>query len=178
MNLHPQAACFSLRLGANTTWQYQTQRLLGTPVFQETEHCLLWNRNTCLSHTNYNYPLSVDGHVFRRDEVLPLLEQTQFQQPNQLEARLQQFVSRVGPLMLCPQQSVLVNAAVNRVQDIFQNKVGNKPEYKADVMNQRFLNGDRLSLDKTDLSDIVGCHQEIDLRWENENAQEHQHTSG
>jgi len=179
MDIHPQAACFSLRLGENTNWQYQSQMHLRKPTFKPTEQgALLWNRNTCLQYTNYNYPLSVDGHIFRRDEILQLLEQIQFEQPNQLEARLQQFVNRMGPLMLCPPQSVLVNAAINRVQDIFQNRVGNKPEYKADAMNCRFLQNDRLSLDKTDLSNIVGCHQEIDLKWENENVEEHQHTSG
>jgi len=164
---HPKAACLSLRLGENTSWQYQTQRHIRKPQFKTVEPFLLWNRKTCDLYTNYNYPLSVDGHIFHRDEILKLLEQAQFTQPNQLEAQLQAFVSTVGPLMLCPTSSVFVNAAVNRVQNLFPNKVGSKEEYKALEMNQRFLGGDRLSLERTvkDL-EVNSCHQEIDLQWE------------
>ena len=168
MNKHPKATCLSLRLGVNTDWQYQTHRHINKPQFQAIDSFLLWNRNTCLPHTNYNYPLSVDAHIFRRDEILAILEQISFTQPNQLEAQLQAFLPHVGPLIMCPKTSVFVNAAINRVQNIFQNKVGNKTEYKAITLNTRFLNGDRLSLDRTvkDL-EVNSCHQEIDLQWEN-----------
>ena len=167
MVAHPKASCLSLRLGRNTAWQYQSHRSIRQPNFQDAGPFLLWNRNTCDPYTNYNYPLSVDAHIFRRDEILCLLEKAQFTQPNQLEAQLQAFVSSVEPLMLCPPISVFVNAAVNRVQSLFPNKVGNKEEYKAAEMNRRFLGGDRLSLDKTvkDL-EVTSCHQEIDLQWE------------
>jgi len=167
MDAHPQAVCLSCRLGRNTTYQYQTQRHIELPEFMEVGPFLLWDRNTCPHRTNFNYPLSVDAHIFRRDEILTLLEQIRFQQPNQLEGRLQarRFVNHVGPMMLCPQKSLIVNAVVNRVQDVCANRVGNRPEYKADVMNNRFLSGDRLDLDRTNLKNIAGCHQEIDLQW-------------
>lgn len=173
LDKYTKAPCVSLRLGYNTEWQYQTSHRIGHPKGKDDAPFVVWNRNLCQPYTNYNYPLSVDAHIFRRNEILGWMEQIAFGQPNQLEARLQAFNNRVGPLMISPPTSLFVNAAVNRVQDIFKNKVGGKAEYKPDVLNTRFLEGGRLSLANTlqngDLK-ITSCHQEIDLKWEKDDV--------
>jgi hypothetical protein len=75
--------------------------------------------------SDWGYPLSVDGNLFLRNEMLFLFESLQFSSPNTLEAAMQIFaelyIQRQG---ICFDLPRLVNIPCNVVQRDFANRHG------------------------------------------------------
>jgi hypothetical protein len=160
-------ATVSLRLGLNTTWQYQIGRPTMMPAaFREHKGMRIWNRTTIPPTMNFNYPFSVDGHIFRSDLIVPIIENTQFTFPNDFEGGLQTSVYQAPPLMACPAKSVFVNAPINRVQDVYPNKAGDSHFISSTELNNRFLDGERINYNKIDFKGVRGCHEELLLPME------------
>lgn len=162
-----QPCCtLSLRLGMNTTWQYQADRKTRMPSNFRVwrSNLYIWNRETIPTTDNFGYPLSVDSHIFRTDIIVPLLIQLQnVRIPNDLEAQLQKYLPFIPPLMACQEHSSFVSIPVNRVQDLFPNKTGK--DLLPDYLNKRYLEGDRLDLEHILSQKVNGCHQELELRF-------------
>jgi hypothetical protein len=74
---------------------------------------------------DWKYPLSLDGHIFKRMEILALLKTLDFDSPNRLEEKLQKFQAvfswRLG---VCYAKSRLVNIPYNRVNTDIKNRHG------------------------------------------------------
>jgi len=116
----------SLRLGNNLSFCYMQNKEQPLPTFesQNETDLLIWNwKNGVL---DWNYPLSVDGNIFLKNEMQLLLENINFQAPNSLEAELQLFkplfTQRKG---ICYKTSRLLNIPCNKVQNENSNKAGN-----------------------------------------------------
>lgn len=160
-------ATVSLRLGLNTTWQYQIDRPTMMPVaFRDYKDLKVWNRTPIPPTMNFNYPFSTDAHIFRSDLIVPIIEKTQFTFPNDFEAGLQTSVYQAPPLMACPAKSVFVNAPVNRVQDIYPNKAGDSHFISSRELNDKFLDGHKIDYGAIDFSQVRGCHEELLLPME------------
>jgi hypothetical protein len=160
-------ATVSLRLGLNTTWQYQINQPTMMPSsFREHKGLLIWNRTTIPPTMNFNYPFSTDGHIFRSDLIVPIIEKTQFTFPNDFEAGLQTSVYQAPPLMACPANSVFVNAPINRVQDVYPNKAGDSHFVSSIELNDRFLDGEYIRYHQIDFDGVRGCHEELVLPME------------
>jgi hypothetical protein len=160
---------FSLRMGKNVCIQdYKTGELLILPNdFEEQENILIWNwyeYRPILN--NWGFPYSPDGSIWKVSEFRGMIN---FDWANLrvLEGELalnRRNMLMEYPLMSCFKQSIAVNIPCNSVQPGLY--ASDKYYQTPSDMNQKFLKGGRLSLDKTDFSNILGSHQEVELKWE------------
>ena len=161
----------SLRLGTNTFVQDQyrnTNCLIPDNDIQQNSKIRTWNYSTQPDNINFAYPFSVDGHFFFKSNVNEILSGIpDWYNPNSLEGKAQHNLGGMFKFMGCFEHSYVVNTPMNRVQETCTNKAGQFFNQTAESLNERYLSGDRLSLDNMDFSTIIGCHQEIKLEWEN-----------
>lgn len=168
------ASCISLRLGVNTNKRDYGDGILrpdNVPVFTLVDGLLSWNRLSIPPGGYWAYPLSVDGHIFPYERLMAMLNTMNnwpevygsLQTPNKFEALLQRFFFEIPPFMLCEKYSCVVNSPNNRVQAEYANASGLQFSYSPDVLNELFLKGKRINLDKLDFSGIVCPHQELDI---------------
>jgi len=160
-------ATISLRLGHNTYWQYQTNSETMMPtVFKDVKNGLyVWNRLTIPSTMNFNYPFSVDAHIFRTDLILPIIDAIPFTFPNDLEGGMQTHIHYAPPLMACQKMSAFINAPINRVQDKYPNRVGDTHSISSEELNDKFLDGLFIDYDSIDFDKVRGCHQELEMEF-------------
>lgn len=116
-NGNPYHEVISLRLGRHITY-CQTHALATlppvlTPFRRSPWLSFSWNE----SRGDWAMPLSVDGNIFSRKEMLKILQAVSFRAPNSMEAALGPFriVFRIRR-GLCLPRAVLCNFALNRVQ--------------------------------------------------------------
>jgi hypothetical protein len=162
-------AAFSLRLGRNTTHCYSGATVQALPPFLRSGPYLGWDW-TRAQH-DFAYPLSLDGHVFATRLLQQLLSGARFQNPNELEEELHLRRYRAPRWLLSLQQSSLVSIPLNIVSSTHANRASMNPQLSAAVLNDRFLAGERVSLDSIDASSICGAHQELALEFEPRGAE-------
>jgi hypothetical protein len=151
--------CLSLRLGANTTRCYPT----GLPNIPP-EVGLPWDWRAMQG--DFAYPGSLDGHMFRTADVQRALDGRSFRNPTELEDALQAGCLALAgerPLMACYPRSVLCSVPINRVSEQSQVRAGERYPVSAEALNERFLDGWRLDLDRLDFSGVDSAHYEVDL---------------
>lgn len=159
-----EAGCFSFRLGKNTTIQdpYINKKVDPMPIFYSFGLFLVWDW-TAQPYNNFGYPFSVDGHVYNTKLILDTIETYSFETPNALEGRFPAF--RIPRAMFCMPKSSVVNNPLNLVGSS-ENKAGIFYPHSLEELNQLFLNGKRIDLDSLCKNDIVGCHQEMEIKFE------------
>jgi hypothetical protein len=118
---------FSLRMGAHLTKSYPVQKEQKLPPFMSgvvedsDKLCWFWENG----EYDWAYPLSVNGHFFSTQEFLVLVNYTEFDSPNTLEANLQQYAKyfqhRCG---ICYKRSKILNIPINKVQNDNKNICG------------------------------------------------------
>jgi len=177
-----EVCCFSLRLGKNTNKRghsYDGQFVWFDDPLQYAEDLDIWENNlgfVCWNRTQHffggywNYPISVDGHIFKIEDLSPWMEELvylekikQWQQtPNELEKALQRFVNEIGRLVGCFTVSCVVNSPNNRVQQTIHNYNGVFHPAETSFLLEMFEQGKRINLDKLEFN--VDCaHTEIDI---------------
>lgn len=179
LNLHSDnIACLSLRVGKNILYrnaEIGIADILPNKVDLYDNH-LFWDRLSIPPGGYWSYALSVDGHIFKKDKILEIIcyvdkiakqiEKCK-SSPNKLEELMQMFFFRIGPIMISPEESCIVNSPNNRVQDVILNKAGTKFSYCESELNKLFQQGKRLSLEEINLLNpnltIICPHQEIRL---------------
>jgi hypothetical protein len=161
----------SLRLGLNTTVCYTLNRLNTISKYNEETHIYNINLIEPIIHWkisdgkyDYAYPLSVDGHIFKYQYMKYFVENLGYNNPNMFEAMLCHS-ERPDMVMSSFRHSKLVNLPLNRVQNTFINKFGQTFKYEEDVLNNIFLDGGRIDLNKMNFDNITSPHQEIILQF-------------
>lgn len=157
--------CFSLRLGENTTVCYPSglqQRVPG----------LRWRwpeQPLDPGVSDFGYPGSVDGHIFRRTDLLEILDGYRFPNPTALEVALYSGclakMRERRPLMACYPRSVYVGNPVNQVSAQSNVRYGTRFPASVEECRLRFERGERLCLDAMDFSQVDGAHSEVRLVW-------------
>lgn len=157
--------CFSLRIGKNTMLErYWEGKEVEDFKYSEFADFIKWNQKDYSGSTHFGYPFSLDGHVFRREEILGYLKQLgHFSGPNDLEGALATFRKEARPNMVALKESVLVVNPVNRVQDVCKNVNGWFFGATPQELNERYLAGEIIDFDRMDFSSVVGTHQEFRL---------------
>lgn len=155
----------SLRMGQNLSRSYTLQRRQPAPHFcaleptaDESMLAWLWK----CGELDWNYPLSVDGHVFQRCEILALAKTLDFDSPNRFEEQLQRFQPAFSwRLGLCYAKSRLINIPYNRVQTDIENLHGSVHQ---EDMLRMWNEGYRI--DRNSYYGIFNesAHQELPLR--------------
>jgi len=147
--------CRSLRLNYYLDYCYPARSAIrSTPKF-DSDGVFYWKNCEC----DYGYPMSLDGHIFRTKEILPLLKDLNYRNPNSLEG---QFA--IHPLdlpeMICYKDSKIVNIPVNRVQTNNFNHCGC---ISAENLNERFCSGGEIDLSRFDGVKNRSCHVEMEI---------------
>jgi hypothetical protein len=81
-----------------------------------------------------------------------------------LAAQAQEF-TKIRPSLLCFEQSVAFSNPVNKVQNQFNNRSGNKIEYTTERLAQMFDAGYRIDVDAYSGFVPNSCHQEVELQF-------------
>lgn len=164
--------CLSLRLGINIT--ERPGFIVKQPKFTRVGwNHLTFNRMEILATDYWNYPLSVDGHIFKKEVIGEILDELEilahnsdygvYTNPNQLEQYFQRYFFEVPVLIACELYSCVVNSPNNRVQNTIPNKHGDKFPYDQSYLLSLFNEGFRIKLEDLDFSNIVCPHQECNI---------------
>ena len=156
----PSLACVALRLAPHVDYTYPLDRL--TPPRLDADRTWAWAEGDGY----WDYPMSLDGHVFRTAELLPLLRELDFKNPNTLENELA-LRPLAAPRGICPAEAVVVNIPANRVQSAFPNRCGDVPP---EALNVHFRSGALLALEPIAAVVNRGAHEEIPFAWERTSA--------
>lgn len=155
--------CLSLRLNPHMTYCYTLNRAQKIPPFvayNHIEHTYTWEWRG--ADADYGYPMSLNGHIFRTADILPLLKKLDYTNPNELEGQLARHpINR--PKMMCFDKSVIVNNPINRVQNTVPNRHG---DITAEWLNEQFLQGKRIKLEPFLGYEPNACHVELPIIME------------
>jgi len=141
----PGRRVFSLCHAPDLTWCFILGRAQEVPPLRSVgQNLLAWNWADGQTGTDWNFPLSVDGKFFARQEMSLLLRELPFRTPNTLEQALQVyqplFVGRQG---VCFSGAALVNVPCNAVQTQFRNPVTGA--HSSGELNARWREGKRIA---------------------------------
>lgn len=154
----------SLRLGQGLDFCYTKQKPMRQPALSrgDAEEGLFefsWSEG----QYDWSYPLSVDGHIFPRAEMVLAVERLAYRAPNTFEGALQLlsplYSKRNG---YCFESPRLLNIPLNRVQDEKNNISANiSPEYLLEQWNKGMM------LDYESLQSVPtnSVHQELDVNF-------------
>jgi hypothetical protein len=163
---HPGALGSSLRLGANITRSYSDRRELKRPTLTPAgDHVCRFVWST--SDSDFGYPLELSSSAYRRADLLRLFRLANFENPNTLESMLARnsslFASKMSEL-LCFDQSVAFCTPLNRVQNVFPNRVGEDSRYSVGRLARLFDDGWRIETAGLRGFEPDACHVEKELR--------------
>lgn len=161
----------SLRLGREITFCYTKQHAMDAPSFapaNASDQTLQFTWGA--SRYDWDYPLSVDGHIFPTHEMQVAVKELSYNAPNTFERALQ----RLSPLYsqrpgYCFSKPRLLNIPLNRVQDEVENISGDiSPEELLEKWNEG------LALDIQALQNIAtnSVHKEVPVQFSTRSAQE------
>jgi len=155
LDMDHQILAVSLRLGENITYSYLHDRPIRTPDFN-TGYRWAWKE---ASREYWNYPMSLDGHIYRTADVTRLLSGLSFKSPNTLESAMAAHPFPRNRLV-CETNPSVVNIAANRVQADYANRCGTQG---ADSLNEAFLAGQAIDVRPFTGRLFNACHIEEDL---------------
>jgi hypothetical protein len=161
---NPDVLCLSLRLQPGLTHCYPQNcdnvipEIAADGTFRWGRRKWLWYRGI---PGDYGYPMSLDGHVFRTADILPLLHRLDYTNPNTLELQLSLYPAWNRPLMACLPRSPVMNIPVNVVQSSWENRHG---RISAAELNEKFLSGRIIDTKNIYGIQNMSCHQEVELK--------------
>jgi hypothetical protein len=153
---------FSLRLGKNCNYSHPANLYYELGEHEVTGEYMSFDY-TKQQVGDFRYPLSTDGHIYNTKLLKDLLIETNFVNPNTLEANLQRFIinNSIPKIIKCFTESKLVSIPVNLVNDTFKNRYGLQFGISEKELNDKFLNNKTIDLKSMDFSEINGPHKEI-----------------
>ncbi len=159
---------FSLRLGQNTVYCYPARTSQQLPEF--TQHDGLLKFDWTISELDFAYPLEVSSTLYRVSDLLELLAQLPFSNPNTLEGWLanckELFLAK--RYLLCYPYSITFCNPVNKVQHVFANRAGEDICHSADELSELFKDGYRIAIEHYAGFIPNACHQEVKLVFKQE----------
>jgi len=155
---NPNLACLSLRMSPSMNYCYPEKR--DTPPPKLTEN-LEWFWPGLPG--DWGYPHSIDCHLFRTEDIFPLVKELNYSNPNTFEGALAGHPPYSKPYMICYEESKVMNIPVNKVQTVNSNRCGNIP---ADYLNDQYLDSKRISLSNISSFKNTAPHQEITYIFE------------
>ncbi|MAY83213.1 MAG: hypothetical protein CMP59_03690 [Flavobacteriales bacterium] len=133
----------SLRHGNHLSYAYTVQKEQALPSFEKIGQMISWDWSK--GELNWNYPLSLDGHLFKTAEIQTLFQHLDYKAPNSLEQSMQLlkdvFAQRKG---IAYETSIIVNNPANKVQNENPNFHGEADNV---TLNQAWLDDYRFDFD-------------------------------
>jgi len=118
----------SLRLAPNVTYCFNLDLNTPPPALRDDDS-FAWEGMA----GDWGYPMSLDGHLFRTQDILSVLSKGAFTGPNTLEDALMAGRPTGRSRMVVGRNQRLINTPLNRVQKDFPNKMGDVPAWCLDV---------------------------------------------
>ena len=150
--------CLSLRLNLDLNWCYPARISMRKPnILHKDFNIIDWRNET----GDYNYPLSLDGHIFLTKDILHFIESSNYNNPNSLEsimASTQHTLKKKK--MIFYSKSKIFNIPMNKVQTYNNNIFG---DISAETLNNEFLNDNIISLEELKGFNNTSCHQEVKI---------------
>jgi hypothetical protein len=166
LDVHKHAIGFSLRLGLNTDYCYMKDRNQELPKFKKIQ-CGCLKYEWIGADLDFAYPLEISSSVYRRDDIVKLLNKADFHNPNTLEVALHRkryLLSK--PYLLCYPKSVAVSVPWNKVQTQFpNNRCGT---LTAESLDKYYKAGKRMDIEAYANFDTNAAHQDLPLMLEGE----------
>ncbi len=164
---NPDSLGFSLRLGTNINYSYMKDAHVAQPLFESVSAEVVKFDWTEAAY-DFGYPLELSSSVYRTADILPLIGQVSFSNPNTFEGMMAVNAAIFGRLqnrLLSFRQSVTFCNPLNLVQDVCDNRVSVDQQYSARHLSEMF--GRDIRIDVARLAGLVpnACHQEIELEF-------------
>ena len=150
-----EVICHSLRLCPRIDYCYS----LNIPMRIPKMDGLKWRWRE-QGYNDWGYPMSLDGHVFRTNDIVRWIKLLKFNSPNEQESRMDEWARsdfNLPPKMSCFEESKIVNIVSNRVNVDHPNRQPDKPTDVAEL-NRLFLAGKRIKL--PDIKNNMSVHIE------------------
>jgi len=160
----------SLQLGENLNFCYTLQQKQPLPNWLNHPQCPQEMLSWCWQNGKFDwtYPLSLDGHLFSRWEILAITQMLDFTAPNTYEMALQQFTdiftTRIG---VAYRKSVVVNIPWNKVQEEHDNLSG---KIHQDFLLNEWQAGKQIDYQKLYGLRNISAHQEVSLNLMDRNT--------
>lgn len=166
LNDYNKVLGFSLRLSQFTNYCYPLNKNQDIPMMDSIGNgIMMYHWPT--ADLDFLYPLEVSSSIYRTEDILKLIEDKEFRNPNDLEAlmymQLSMFINKKYCLM-CYKKSAAFASPNNRVQNIaLDNRFGNKEEYDPERLLTIYENGVRIDFQKFYGMIPNSCHVEVEF---------------
>lgn len=169
-HINPDKEIFSLRHGNHLNYCYAMNKTQPLPVFTHKEGFLQWKWNR--STLDWAYPLSVDGHLFNKNDAIFWAENLSYKAPNSFEATLQCFKKHYLKLSgICCHDSIIFNNPCNKVQTEVSNVHGQNNSLSQLTLLKLWEQGYRIDFNELERFRNIGAHQEVSFPLINKKKQ-------
>ena len=157
---------FSLRIGKNTDYCFSCNSYQNVPMTREITKDIskyYWT----FAQYDFFYVAEVSSSIYRAKDILGIIENKEFINPNQLEDRLffnlGKFVV-LKPRMACYNQSVAFANPLNKVQTTnISNRSGEEDKYSPEKLLEIYEKGGRIHSDQFYGLVTHSAHQLVEL---------------
>lgn len=156
---------FSTRSGLNTLQQCHWKPIFQKPINNlSTDHNFLkWKWSEHDYRTDYGRPMSIDGNIFLSSKLHKILKETNWDNPRNLDAIMH---DDFGEHIMSFHHSVLTCIPWNLVAPGNADNYGLFHKHHQSDINNNYLNGKTIQLDKLDFSNVYSSHIEIPMIME------------
>jgi len=162
LNKDKGICCFSLRMHPRISKCYTAGNIDTHPPKQFLhENPYVWQWTNEELKGDWNYPNSVDCHIFVYDDMYNLLMRRDIVSVSHIEVIISQLAPRsMKPFMACSNKSAIFNIPLNAVQEICRNiNMG----ITIDYLNEKYLEGYIIDIDNYVGFDNISPHQELPI---------------
>jgi len=159
--------CFSTWLGLNTTYFYMEDKHHKLDNYTKWNNTVMWEWRE--QEQELGFPSSINGNIFRTDDILKYLEKMKFGTVNKFEAIWSGQMKKEGELMAAYNKSIVVNIPMNRIQKDYPGNRCIENQIDEGHLNEKYLDDYIIDYDSIDFSNIIGPHQELDFKLKRKN---------
>ena len=109
---------------------------------------LAWKWSECSDSTDWGWPGSVDGNIYKTSDLEEMVSSGSYTAPNSLEWAMMKWISSkscLGSIMFCGKSSTVINIPSNVVQEDHPDKSRNSG-FSHEVLNMMFIGGRQISM--------------------------------
>jgi len=165
LDTNQDAIGFSLRLGINTTNCYtQNKSQVMPPSVKIKDNILMYG--WIGADYDYGYPIELSSSFYRVGDILPILQNLPYENPNSLEWMMYcalDVFKKYKPLLLCYEESVAFSVPLNKVQMTNNNRNSELKEYNPDLLLTKYEQCGIMDIDKLQGFIPNGAHQEVEI---------------
>lgn len=148
----------SLRMGLNIDVHYVNDHKQPGP-----KSCV-WNWRNFPDLWDWGYPMSIQGNVFRTNDLRGYVTKLIYDNPNYFEGAMYQKPLK-APYLICYPRSKVIGLQMNRVVESHSNRCGN---HHQKYMNEKWMNGKRIRL--APLYDLIPSSPDLEVELEFEDG--------